>query len=98
LRDTLPLPARDKELLAGYDSALNACKYCFGVHSETAKAFGVDVGVLGGIIAKAAVDEKLQPMLAYARKLTLTPARMTQTDADAVFARDGTRQRCTMPS
>ena len=33
----------------------------------------------------AAVDEGLKPVLKYVRKLTLTPARMTQADADAVF-------------
>jgi AhpD family alkylhydroperoxidase len=42
LRNASPLPVRDKELIAAYVSALNACQYCYGVHSETAKAFGVD--------------------------------------------------------
>ncbi len=34
----------------------------------------------------ADVDDKLKPVLAFLRKLTLTPTRMTQADADAVFA------------
>jgi hypothetical protein len=28
----------------------------------------------------------MRPLLAYARRLTLSPAKMTQADADAVFA------------
>jgi alkylhydroperoxidase family enzyme len=37
-------------------------------------------------LATAPVDSKLRPILAFVKKLTLTPARMTQADADAVFA------------
>lgn len=89
LRNASGLPARDKELIAAYVSGLNACQYCYGVHSETAKAFGIDATVLEQLLANpeaAPVDERLKPMLAYARKLTLTPAKMTRADADAVFA------------
>lgn len=88
LRNTSRLSARDKELIAAYVSGLNACQYCFGVHSETAKAFGVDEGTLEMLLvdpATADVDERLRPILAYARKLTLEPARMTERDAQAVF-------------
>jgi uncharacterized peroxidase-related enzyme len=89
LRNPSALAASEKELLAAYVSALNACQYCYGVHSETAKAFGIEADLLGVLIADPAtapVDAKLKPVLAYAQKLTLSPARMTQTDADAVFA------------
>ena len=34
----------------------------------------------------APVDDRMKPILAYVRKLTLTPSRMTPTDAAAVFA------------
>ena len=37
-------------------------------------------------IDKAPIDEKMKPILRYARKLTLSPSRMTQADANAVFA------------
>lgn len=89
LRNPSPLPPRDKELIAAYVSALNACQYCYGVHSETAKAFGVEPDVLTALIADpstAALDEKLRPLLVFARKLTLTPSKMVQADADAVLA------------
>lgn len=95
LRNESTLPARDKELIAAYVSGLNACQYCYGVHAETAKAFGIDAGSLEAMLANlddAPVDDRLRPILAYARKLTLTPARMTQADADAVFAAGWTEQ------
>ena len=34
----------------------------------------------------AALDARLKPVLHFVRKLTVEPARVTQTDADAVFA------------
>ena len=46
LRNDGPLTPKDKELIAAYVSGLNACKYCFGVHSQTAQAFGVPEEVL----------------------------------------------------
>ena len=41
LRNDSNLGASDKELIAAYVSGLNGCQYCFGVHAETAKAFGL---------------------------------------------------------
>jgi len=89
MRNASRLSPRDKELIAAYVSGLNACQYCYGVHAETAKAFGIDGALLESLLAdpdNAPVDAKLRPILAYAQKLTQDPARMMQADADAVFA------------
>lgn len=89
LRNEGPLEPRYKELIAAYVSGLNACQYCFGVHAETAKAFGLEAGTLERLLAdidSADVDERLKPLLRYARKLTLEPSHMTEADAQAVFA------------
>lgn len=89
LRNEGPLEPRYKELIAAYVSGLNACQYCFGVHAETAKAFGLEAGTLECLLTdidSANVDERLKPLLRYARKLTLEPSRMTEADAQAVFA------------
>jgi uncharacterized peroxidase-related enzyme len=88
LRNEGPLTPKDKELLAAFVSGLNACQYCYGVHAQTALAFGVSEGVLAQLLADvdtAAIDDKLKPLLRYARKLTLEPSRMTAADAQAVF-------------
>jgi len=89
LRGDSPLTPGQHELIAAYVSGLNACPYCYGVHEETARAFGLDEGAVESLLSDleaAPVEPRMRPILAYARKLTLTPAKMTQADADAVFA------------
>lgn len=89
LRTDSQLTARDKELIAAFVSGLNACQYCYGVHKETAKAFGVDESLIEALLNdfdKAPVDVKLKPILAYARVLTQEPTKAMQCHVDAVFA------------
>lgn len=83
------IPTPDRELIAAYVSALNGCSFCFGTHEAIAKAFGADPEVLATIIADPdsdVVPPKLSALLVYARKLTETPSRLTQADADRVTA------------
>jgi uncharacterized peroxidase-related enzyme len=88
LRGDSPLKPAQLELIAAFVSGLNACQYCYGVHSETAKAFGLAEGALDALLAdvESAPDPAMRPLLAFAKKLTMTPTRMTQADADSVFA------------
>jgi len=89
LRTDSALTAKDKELIAAYVSGLNACQYCYGVHAETAKAFGVPASLIESLLGDfehAPVDAKLRPILEYARILTLTPTKTTQRHVDAVFS------------
>lgn len=88
LRDPSPLTVAERELIAAYVSGLNACTYCHGAHRVAAGVFGVEEALfdtLIGDLEKSAVDARLKPILAYVRKLTLTPARMVEADAVAVF-------------
>lgn len=88
LRNDGPLSPRDKELIAAYVSGLNGCHYCYGVHSQTAQAFGVPEDLLTQLLADietAPVDQAFKPLLRYARTLTLEPTRLTEADAQAVF-------------
>jgi len=85
----LQVSAAQLELIAAYVSGLNSCQYCYGVHSETVKAFGIDENTLAELLEhpeSAPIDENLRAILRYAKKLTLTPSRMTQADANAVLA------------
>jgi len=89
LRGPSPLTVAERELIAGFVSGLNACNYCHGVHEATARQFGIPEGLMVGLIEdvdRAPVDEKMKPILRYVRKLTLSPSKMTQADAEAVFA------------
>ncbi|MFQ5636439.1 MAG: carboxymuconolactone decarboxylase family protein [bacterium] len=89
MRGSSPFSVAERELIAAYISGLNACSYCQGVHAAVAEKFGVSEGLLAALIEKVDegnVDEKMKPVLAYVQKLTVTPSKMTQHDADAFFA------------
>ncbi len=89
LRGPSPFTEGERELIAAYVSGLNACVYCHGVHTATAETYGIAEGVLTHLLDDldgAPVDDRMKPILAYVRKLTLTPSRMTPTDAATVFA------------
>ena len=89
LREDSPFTVAERELLAAYVSTLNACGYCAGVHEATARMFGVEETLLARLAADPAtapVAERLKPVFRYVKKLTETPARMTDADAAEVFA------------
>ncbi len=89
MRGESPFTVGERELIAAYVSGLNACTYCYGVHSATAEVFGISEGLLIDLlddVGSAPVDPRMKPVLSYVGKLTKTPSRMTQADADAVFA------------
>lgn len=89
LRGPSPLSVTERELLAAFVSRLNACQYCSGVHEATAAAFEVKPAVLAALLEDidgSPVDDRLKPIFHYVRKLTESPSRMTQADAETVFA------------
>ncbi|MGD9812782.1 MAG: carboxymuconolactone decarboxylase family protein [Sphingobium sp.] len=89
LRDPSPLTVAERELIAAYVSALNSCNFCLGAHAIAAQAYGIDPVVVEALIAdldSAPVEDRLKPILAYVRKLTPTPSRITPGDAAAVYA------------
>ena len=83
-----PFTVAQRELLASFVSGTNACQYCTGAHTATAKELGVDEQLISDLlndIDSADIDENLKPVLKFVKKLTLKPTRMVQSDADAVF-------------
>ncbi len=89
LRGPSELTPGEREMIAGYVSTLNGCSYCAGGHKAAAIALGIDEAVfdaLGQDIESAPVDDNLKPVLRYVKKLTETPDRLAQADADAVTA------------
>lgn len=87
LRGESTLSIAERELIAAFVSGLNECQFCMG-HIRIAEAFGLEEGLLEGLlddIETARVPDKLKPILHYVKKLTQTPSRMTQRDADAIF-------------
>ena len=88
MRGPSPFAQGQRELIAAYVSGLNACTYCHGTHLAVAAACGVAPEVIKALLADietAPIEAKMKPILSYARKLTLSPARMTAADAASVY-------------
>lgn len=88
-RGPSPLPARDRETIFAYVSRLNGCDFCHGGHARTAERLGAAAGTFAALAADietAPVEPRFKPILRYVKKLNETPTRMTQADADAVYA------------
>jgi len=89
LRGSSPFTVAERELIAAYVSGLNACHYCHGIHRATAEHFGVPENLLTQLLEEpslAPIDARMQPVLAFVKKLTLTPSRISPSDAEMVFA------------
>ena len=59
-----------------------------GTHLAVAEACGVAPEVVKALledIEAAPIEARMKPILNYARKLTLSPARMTSADAAAIY-------------
>ena len=88
MRGPGPLGVADRELSAAYTSGVNACSYCYHDHTMAAEHFGIEPAVFESLIDDvdaAPIKEKMKPLLRYVGKLTASPAKLTQADADAVF-------------
>ena len=84
-----PLSPGEREMIAAYVVGVANCRYAYAAHTAAAYAWGIEEGLIDKLLDDldtAPVDDRFKPLLAYARKLTLTPTEMTQEDADAVFA------------
>lgn len=79
----------ERELMAAYVSALNACTFCFGIHHEVANNFGIAPDLIEKLVddlPSAPINEKLHPVLLYLKKLTLAPSQIVKEDVDKVTA------------
>lgn len=83
------LTPTQRELLFAFGSGVNACHFCHGSHTAVAERMGVAPGLIDAAligIDTAPVDDRFKPLLRYVKKLTETPSRITDADADAVRA------------
>jgi uncharacterized peroxidase-related enzyme len=88
LRGPSALSVAERELIAAFVSALNACSYCHGIHAATAVAFGADPALVEALVADveaAPIAGRLKPIFRLVRKLTLTPAKVIDQDRNAIL-------------
>lgn len=84
-----PLSQGERELMLAYAAGVAGCRFVCVAHSAVACAWGVAPGTVERLLedpGTAPVEARLKPLLAFVRKLMLTPGAMTQADADAVLA------------
>jgi uncharacterized peroxidase-related enzyme len=83
-----PLSQGERELIFAYAAGVAGCRFVYVAHSEVAYARGIKKGVMDRLLENldtAPVEARLKPLLAFVRKLMLTPGEMSKADADAVF-------------
>lgn len=84
-----PLSPGEREMIQAYVAGVLDCQYSLVGHVAAAEAKGVDKSLIESLLTDpntAPIEDRFKPLLAFIRKLTLTPSAMTQADADAVFA------------
>lgn len=84
-----PLTSGERELILAFAAGLMGCDFVYTAHAEVAYAWGYEPGTLDRLledISTAPVEARLRPLLAYVRKLVLTPDELAQEDADTVLA------------
>ena len=89
LRQESEFSIAERELIAAYVSGINNCQYCHGVHSETAKAFGVEPELLESLLEDldtALIEDRFKPVFLYARQLTTEPGKTRQEQVDAIIS------------
>lgn len=88
LREDSELSVGERELIAAYVSVLNDCHYCFSAHRDHAKAWGIPAEIFGNIqidLDHPDLSERMRPVLAFVRRLTVDPAGTGMADAQAVY-------------
>ncbi|HID46268.1 MAG TPA: peroxidase [Chromatiaceae bacterium] len=87
LRGPSPLSVAERELIAAYVSGLNVCDFCYGAHQIIAEAAGIESAVFEQLlddIDTAPVSDALKPIFHYVRILTLSPAKTTDAQSQAI--------------
>ena len=87
LRGESPFSEAQREMIVSYVSALNSCTYCYKSHLYVADELGIGEATTNAAIddlASADLDENFRRVLAFVKKLTETPSRMTQADTDGL--------------
>lgn len=89
MRGKSPLTPAQRELIGTYVSKLNSCPYCHDVHNEAVKAYGIDGGLTGNLVAdleSADIDDDMKVLLRFVRKITEGAYRVSESDYEKLYA------------
>ncbi len=81
-----PLSRREREAIAVTVSAANGCAYCVAHHTEALQRYEKDEAVLSRVreAPEELANPRLRTMLLYARRLTIAPSTMDETQVVAL--------------
>lgn len=88
MRGKSSFTSAQKEVFAAFVSGLNACSFCYGSHAEVANNFGIPKKTIESLVEdidSAPIASNEKPLFQYLKKLTLSPSKLIQEDADKVF-------------
>jgi uncharacterized peroxidase-related enzyme len=83
-----PLSPGERELVLSFAAAAAGCEFVGVAHSEVAYTLGVEAGLVERLVSDfdaTPVEPKLKALLAFVRKLAVTPNAVRQEDVDAVM-------------
>jgi uncharacterized peroxidase-related enzyme len=86
LREDSFLSPADREFIAAFTSSLNKCKFCTGSHKVFAESVGANSEELENATNGNYEGHRLQAILDYVKKLTLSPSSLTKSDVDNVIS------------
>jgi len=78
----------EKELIAAYVSALNACNFCIDAHLAIAADLNIEPTLLEAMVVdleSAPLAANLRPIFRFVGKLTLNPSKIAQIDLDSIL-------------
>jgi uncharacterized peroxidase-related enzyme len=80
------LSKAQKEMIALYSSHLNGCHYCVDSHSCILTKLKTDEDLVRSLANSSTdtLDDKLRAVFKFAKKLTLEPGNIDETDTDAI--------------
>jgi uncharacterized peroxidase-related enzyme len=81
------LSKAEREMIAVVVSVANECRYCIAAHSAALRKLTKDAALADAIAADhttAPIEPRVRAMLDYARKLTLRPNEMSESDVDTL--------------
>src|SRR5260370_22293066 len=83
-----PLSEGERELILAFAAGAAGCEFVYVAHSEVAYSWGIERGLIASLLEDfegANLSARLRPLLAFVRKLMLSPGEISQSDPDAVF-------------
>ncbi|TSA83022.1 peroxidase-related enzyme [Deinococcus detaillensis] len=83
------LQPQERELVAVVVSSLNACLYCAVSHGAALRLTGMEASKADAVAVnwrQAPLSAREAALCAYAEKLTVTPAQMTESDLGTLWA------------